>query len=381
MVFVVTEELKVGMRLAKPIYNKNGVLLYERDSKLTTPGINSIRNFGLIGVYILEPAEPVPPLTREDLEFEQLQTVYIFRLREIMDNILARKKLDTLNSFIDDIIRHYGKLNHRVNFNQNLRSADDFMYKHAISTAILVTMLTSHLGYTYQKQKIMIAAALLYGLGFRYVSKLVLEKGEDLDASERDMVQRSLERGLDFLSNYRGAFDYFPRMLALIQVFVYHGTDHLGDLKPDEDLQHMHMILRVADQFDRSTAMNIGHHPESEIKAMQYLMDRPNDFHPDYVDALQKCIHICPVGASVDFTNGTKGIVIVENDADFIHPVILHIANNKVYDLSLKGNQSKYVIKDIMKTMDNRIAIDEETLKHFIPDARLKEITRMFKKN
>ena len=61
MLFVRTEELKPGMRLAKPIYNKNGVLLYERNSKLTIPGINSVRNFGLIGIYILEPAEPVPP--------------------------------------------------------------------------------------------------------------------------------------------------------------------------------------------------------------------------------------------------------------------------------------------------------------------------------
>jgi len=55
MKFVRTEDLKAGMRLAKPIYNKKGVLLYERNSALTAPGIASAKNFGLIGVYILEP--------------------------------------------------------------------------------------------------------------------------------------------------------------------------------------------------------------------------------------------------------------------------------------------------------------------------------------
>lgn len=35
MIFVKADELKKGMRLAKPIYNKNGVMLYERDSRLT----------------------------------------------------------------------------------------------------------------------------------------------------------------------------------------------------------------------------------------------------------------------------------------------------------------------------------------------------------
>ena len=58
MKFVRTEDLKAGMRLAKPIYNKKGVLLYERNSALTAPGNCQCKNFGLIGVYILEPAEP-----------------------------------------------------------------------------------------------------------------------------------------------------------------------------------------------------------------------------------------------------------------------------------------------------------------------------------
>jgi len=69
MLFIKSDELKTGMRLAKPIYNKNGVMLYERNSKLTRQGIVSIQNFGLIGVYILEPAEPVPPMSEDDIEF------------------------------------------------------------------------------------------------------------------------------------------------------------------------------------------------------------------------------------------------------------------------------------------------------------------------
>lgn len=43
MKFVRTEDLKAGMRLAKPIYNKKGVLLYERNSALTAPGIASAK--------------------------------------------------------------------------------------------------------------------------------------------------------------------------------------------------------------------------------------------------------------------------------------------------------------------------------------------------
>lgn len=91
MQFVKTADLKPGMRLAKPIYNRMGVLLYERDTKLTIQGINSIENFGLIGIFILEPAEPLPPLSKEDLEFEQYQTVYLFKLRENIKKFRNRR--------------------------------------------------------------------------------------------------------------------------------------------------------------------------------------------------------------------------------------------------------------------------------------------------
>ena len=279
MKFVRTEDLKAGMRLAKPIYNKKGVLLYERNSALTAPGIASAKNFGLIGVYILEPAEPLPPLSREDLEFEQLQTVYIFRLREVLNCITERRKLEKYPVFLEDILSHYGSLKHRVNFNQNLRSSDDFMYKHAISTAILVTMMGAHLRLPQEKLRILTTAALLYDNGYQNVPRNILEKGmNDLSSSDQDVIQLSLEKGLVPLSMYRNDFDFFPRALALMQTYVY--EDHLEKLAtaPDQELQEMASILRIADWFDQMTAMNSGHEPMSEIAAMQYFKKYPKKF-------------------------------------------------------------------------------------------------------
>ena len=89
MKFYKPEQLKAGMRLAKQIYNKQGVLLYERGLVLTEQIIASVQKFGLLGVMILEPAEPLPPFSAEEQEFEQLQTTYMFRLR---DSLIAISK-------------------------------------------------------------------------------------------------------------------------------------------------------------------------------------------------------------------------------------------------------------------------------------------------
>ena len=377
MIFVKTENLKTGMRLAKPIYNKNGVLLYDRNSKLTLPGINSVRNFGLIGVYILEPAEPLPPLSREDLEFEQLHTIYFFRLREILDLILKKKPLDDFVPFLEDIIRKYGSLSHRVNFNQNHRSSEDFMYKHAISTAILVTMMTSRLDFSHEKQLTMVASALLYDIGYRYVPKVIFEKGGQLEKGDRDIIQQSLEKGLHFLSAYQNSFDFMPQTSALCAAYIY-STNPNKALSPDPSVQAMMGILRVADNFDQLTAMNLGHEPKSELMAMEFLKKHPDAFDPKLVSTLAECIHIAPHAASVDLANGNKGIILVENPVDYLHPVILNINDNKLYDLSDPSVSADFQIVDIMKTMDNRIHISPETIKNFMPDKRLEEITKKF---
>ena len=311
MKFVKTDDLKAGMRLAKPIYNKNGVLLYDRNSALTAPGIVSIRNFGLFGIYILEPAEPVPPLSREDLEFEQLQTIYMFKLRECFSTIEKRKKIASLPALLTDIMKHYCNLNHRVNFNQNLRSGEDFVYKHAISTAILVAMMSAQLKFAPQKQMAMITAALLYDIGYLHVPKATLEKSNELSAADRDIIQKALERGLEPLSMYRNDFEFFSRSLALMQAYVYADFPEKFTARPDDELQQMVQILRVADQFDQLTAMSVGHDPVSEIMAMRTFEKDTDHFPPDITSVLAECIHIFPQAASIYLYSGDKGIVLI----------------------------------------------------------------------
>ena len=51
MLYVKTEDLKVGMRLARPIYSRNGTLLYScAIQNLLHQGIISVRNFRIIGL-------------------------------------------------------------------------------------------------------------------------------------------------------------------------------------------------------------------------------------------------------------------------------------------------------------------------------------------
>lgn len=380
MKFVQTEQLKSGMRLAKPIYNKNGVLLYERNSKLTTSAINSIQNFGLIGIYILEPAEPVPPFSKEDMEFEQAQTVYMFKLIDVYDKISKRESMGKLSELIDDVIERYGTLRHRINFNQNLRSPEDFMYKHAISTAIVAAMITHHIEISQQDFRVLIAAAFLYGFGYRFVSRNIQTKEETLSEEEQDIIQGALEKGIHYLRMTNDKPEYLPKTLALVEYFILSANPNRKPEHPAGNILLLSEILKVATTFDLQTGMMMGHKPQSEIMAMKYLTEHKDIYSEAIVSILAQCIHIIPAGSSVDLSNREKAIVLVENTINYMKPVILLLSDNQVYDLSNPAVSSQMQILDLMKTMDNRIEIDEDTLKQFNADEQLIELAEKFRK-
>lgn len=366
MQFVKTDDLKPGMRLAKPIYNKNGVLLYERDTKITVPGINSIRNFGLIGIFVLDPAEPAPPLTQEDIEFEQNQTIYMFKIKDTYTQIDKKeKKLEDFHLFLQNLVNTYGTLNHKVNFAQNLRSSDDFMYKHAISMGILTALMTRTLKISYREQLSIVAASLLYGYGYSTVPKAILDKGNNLEQSDKDTILIHLERGLESLSFYKDTYPYMANAYRYIQYMIDCKRSEPTIKNPDPFILVGSDILKVAEAYDSRTAMSLEHEPDSEIMAMKYLNAHPDDYNIGIVAALANSIHIIPFGANVDLSTGDKGIILQENPKDFMHPLVLRISDNKMYDLSDPEVAKEIQIVDIMKTMDNRVKIDADAIKEF----------------
>ena len=380
MQFIRSVELRPGMRIAKPIYNKDGVLLYERNSKLTIPSINSIRNFDLIGIYILEPAEPLPPLTRQDIEFEQAQTIYLFKLKELFDKIYKRQPLEKLDPLVNDIINRYGYLDTRVNFNQNLRSAHDFMYKHATSVSILTTMIARHLDISQEDYKSLITSALLYGFGYRFLSRNVMDKEEEFTEFDYKSKQAALEKGLSYLSMSTDPIPYLPKAIRLMEYLIMSESPNRKPVAPGSDILLLAEVLKVAIAFDFETGMMMGHKPQSEIMAMKYLQEHHLELNETIISILALCIHIVPTGASVDLSTKDKAVVLVENPEDFMRPVILRLLDNQVYDLSDPDVYKQFQIIDLMKTMDNRVEVDAETLKQFKADPRLVEMTNRIRR-
>ncbi len=357
MNFVEVEDLKIGMRLARPIYNKKGVLLFERDSRLTSQTIESVKNFGLLGVYVLEPAEPLPPMSEEDIESERFQVMMVFSIQDELTKIIETKKTYRLPTLVSTIIKNYGHLNEKVNFYQNLRSRDDFVCRHALNTAMLCAMITHVMNIRVEEQVQTVTAALLHDIGKIQVPPEFLF-GHGNNEKNSNVVYEMQQKGLDLVET---AESTQIRRICMQVVRTQH--DFTYEKKIDENMKLLMpaKILLVANRYDELTAMDLQGNSKSEVKALQEFLEYPALYDAAVVDALVNCINILYAGVSVELNTGEKGLVLAENPADILRPTLLIFQDNSILDLSLRLNSDLYIV-DIMKTLDNRYAMDMDTV-------------------
>lgn len=378
MQFIESQDIKPGMRLAKPVYNRNGVLLFDRNTKLTTQNIINLDNFGLIGIFILEPAEPLPPITKEEIEFEQLQTFYMFRLRDNLVNISKGKMPADLPGLAKDVVKHFGTLDHKVRFTQIIRSNTDFVYKHSVSVAMISAMIGHAMGLRENTLLSVVTAAFLYDFGYLYVPAEIMKKGEDITDLESSTISKYREKAFALLHADTNPYSIPPDAMAMVTQMIKAGRAEDGSVDRSKWLTGT-SILTVADKFDRMTAMSLSRKPNSEITAIRYMIDHPESYPENAVSALAKSIQIMPVGCCVDLTNGDKGLVLETNEKDFNYPVVLSFTHNQVLNLGDPNVRKKVQIADVMHTMDNRVKMDDETLKQFSSDDNSSEMVRKYR--
>lgn len=359
MIYVRSQDLKVGMRLARPIYNKRGILLYNRNDKITKQGIESVKNFGLIGLYILEPAEPVPPMSQEEMEFERFQTMAVFTIREDLDAIMTGNPPVNLMKQTDELVRRFGNLSHKIHFNQNLRSQEDYVYKHVLNVAILAALLSHRAGFGVVEQAEVVVAAILHDLGKLSLPPELRGKTENLTEEERDQIARTVISGIEKISNsFKMPTGVKSTLVQLCQI------QYIPEKVPDR-ISNAVKVLLVANAYDEFTAMQLGIDPHTEVEAIRMLQSDPAKYDPAIVTHLLNSINILYPGVCVELSNNEKGLVLVENDRDILRPIVLGFTSNQVYDLDVASIFKRIQIKNIMKTMDNRIKVDPARLREY----------------
>ncbi len=361
MLFIRCEELKPGMRLAKPIYSKKGVLLYDRASVLKDEqSIENIKSFGLIGLFILEPAEPVPPMTEDDIEFERFQTVMYNEIMEELQKISKTHKQDRFQNICAQIVRNYGNLNKKITFQQGLRSTEDYIYKHSLNVAILAAAITHTMNVPLSEQNEAVMSAVIHDIG-KLTLPPDLQSKQHTNEAERTVIDAHETAGYPIIDD---AFSSMPNIKRACNQARRVLLDYWnGKYIENQKMLLAAKVLIVAGIFDKETAVRVDDSPTSEVAIIRKMMDRSDVFDPKVVKGLVDSLNILIPGISVELSTGEKALVIRTNENDFLRPTVLSFRDNSIIDLSNRRAYGDIELVDIMKTMDNRYIMDTAKMK------------------
>ncbi len=355
MQFIKTEDLKTGMRLARPIFDKSGVLVYDRDVRLSQQAIDGVKSFGLLGVYVLEPAEPLSPMSQDDIESERFQAMMIPDMREELEKLLLARKSGRIEAIVNMIMRNYGHYDRKVNFYQSLRSRDDYVYYHSLNVAILCALITNTLNMKVDERFQAVCAAVVHDVG-----KLGLPGGlfcdEGLSGEERMKLYLAQAGAEEVIESAFSGGTMLRRICSqAMKKQAYGQTGEGACLKMVEPAK----VLLVANRYDEMTAMKMSGRAQSKVRAIRELLDHPEIYDAKAVNALINSINILSQGVSVELNTGDKALVIQENPENILRPMVLCFKDNAILDLSLPANKDIQIM-DIMKTMDNRCIMDTD---------------------
>lgn len=352
MRFVKYNDIRMGMRLAKPIYNTEGVLLYGRGTVINDMVMHHINNMTAYGFYILDATEPLPDITEEEMEFERFQIVACYTIRSELMNIFDGQETPALENLIHEIVDTYGSLSSKISFIQSIRNPDDFVYKHLLNVAMLSAMISHKLGVDKKEQYYIVRSAMYHDIGKIIGPKELINKPDKLTREELNLVRRAELEGFDMVKN---CF----KLPSGVKRYVTQLRNELTNKMPAFPSQPQTLLLgtkiiQIADMYDILTAMRVYKEPTSEFAAIKHLTDHDSEFDSRIVSALISSINILPPGCCVELTNGEKGLVLSESEYYALRPTVLAFKTNTIYDLSNKKTYEQVKIKDIVKTMDNR---------------------------
>jgi len=324
-----TRHCKPGMRLAKRIYNEEGVILLNENAELTQPIIDRLCRYGVDFVYIHDPrtddivvVEPISDETRARA-ISEIRTSF----RRIMDESARKKAVGALHLgktfrslyslVIDDLSRHKDAMIMLTNINLT----DHYLYQHSLNVCIYATMLGLAYGYSQDELSVLGLGALLHDIGKTQTPLEILNKPGKLTDEEFDIMKRHAEIGYRLLKDE-------PNIPLLSAHCAYQHHERInGSGYPrgiaGEEIHEYARWIALVDSYDAMTTHRAYRDAMLPHQALETLFAGAGTlFDQDKVELFRDRIAIYPLGSMVQLNTGESGVVVDLNSASPHRPIV-----------------------------------------------------------
>lgn len=321
MRYVTIEKAEPGMVLAKSIYDDFSRVLLGAYSTLTIEFITKLADRGFPGIYISDTFS-------DDIEIDETITT---ELRNLGVQSLRNGDIDATIAVAKSIVEQIVS-SKRISLDLvDLRTFDDYTYRHSVNVAVLSTVIGMKLMLNSVQLEELCIAAIFHDLGKLMIDQNILNKPGKLTVEEFGLVKEHSQFSYDILKD-RWNISATSKSGVLSHHENEDGSGYPRGLR-GSNIHLYGKIIHVADVYDALTSKRPYKKPYALSEAIEYLMGGGGThFDKKVVEAFLSAVPIYPKGVSVYLSDGSEAIV-VDNSKNTLRPIIRFLNGTEV-DLS-----------------------------------------------
>ena len=241
-----------------------------------------------------------------------------------------------IEGITDSILRNSNAL---IQLSQ-IKSKDDYTFLHSVGVCALMTSFCNALYLGKDVTRQVSIGSLMHDIGKMQVPNEILNKPGRLSESEFDEMKRHVAYGSDLVA---GVEWMTPISRAVLEQHHerYDGSGYPAGLK-GEQISQFGQMAAIVDVYDAITSERVYHQAMAPVEALRKLQEWSKfHFNEELVRHFIRSVGIYPVGTLVKLESGLLGIVLEQNGADLLSPVlrVVYDAGNRwavtPYDLDL----------------------------------------------
>ncbi|ODP26581.1 HD-GYP domain-containing protein [Paenibacillus sp. PK4536] len=343
--------LQPGMRLAKKIYNDEGVVLLSVDAELTNGIIRKLHNHGLDYVYIQDADTDdivVEDIITSETRRKALQEIQV-GFRSLIDPQAQKKNYPLIgrsfSGVVDSILNDISTDPEVMIMLMNIHVKDQYLYHHSLNVCIYTLLLGKVHGYSTEELHVLGIGSLLHDIGKIRIPSSILSKPERLTDLEYEEIKLHTEYGFKMLKDEPG----IP-LLAAHCAYQHHerlnGSGYPRGIT-EPDIHDYAKWIAIADSYDALTTSRVYRSALLPHQALEVLYAGYGTMYDKYMMEIFKSrVAIYPIGLTVVLSNGLKGVVVHIHKSITQRPIIRILYNEagerlaSPYDLDLLAHHS-----------------------------------------
>jgi HD-GYP domain-containing protein (c-di-GMP phosphodiesterase class II) len=347
MRLIATESIKPGMKLSKAITNQKGQVLINAGVPLTERMIRRLGDFGITYVYLEDEKtkdvvvhNTISDKTRKEAVDTIEKTFKELKTDELISNsFVIEKATKQFSKVIRSVILELKENKELLTLLSDVMIHDHYIFTHSFNVTLYSLAIGIELKLEDRQLEALGLGALLHDVGKMLIPQNILMKPGKLTLEEYEEVKKHTTNGFNLLRNLPNV-----PLVAAHCAFQHHerldGTGYPRGIK-GEEIHLFGRILAVADVYDAITTNRVYRQAMLPHEGLEILYAGTGQhFEPQMVEAFRNAVAIYPIGLTVLFNNGKKGIVVKQNPGYCDRPIVRILEEDGIvvepYEFDLK---------------------------------------------